>query len=152
MPPSILKPKVCDPTRSVPRWRYPLIEIQVSSPNNSSLSKNHPNLHSKTTTSTPKIFSHNQNISSNPPPLHPSAHQIRIENPICEWKNPLLSTHVLLAKTRKKPHSTALFPADLLDFRPYNHNFVWNNPLCRCVSTYLYVLKKKTGGKDYVRK
>ena len=60
--------------------------------------------------------------------------------------NARISPHTFSWQRPEKSPSAALSPADLFDFRPLDLYFVWKNPLYRCVSTYLYVLKKKTGG------
>ena len=124
--------------RSVPRWKYPLIEIQVSSPNTSPLSKNHPILHSKTITSTPKTSSPHQNPSSNPPPLLPQHIKLESKHPFANGKT-RISPHTFSWQRPGKSPSAALFPADLLDFHPLDRYFGWKNPLKSPMQMCIYI-------------
>lgn len=98
----------------------------------------------KITISTPKTSSPHQN----PPHPHPPQHiKLESKTPSANGKT-RISPHTFSWRKPGKSPSMLPSPAALLNFRPLDQYFVWKNPLYRCVSTYLYVLKKKTGGKS----
>jgi hypothetical protein len=85
-------------------------------------------------------------IKSPSPP--PSTYQTRIETPICEWKFPHLSTHSLLAKTRKTPLSSPLSRRSPR-FSPIGSVFrLEKSPIQMCIYISICVEKKDWGRKS----
>ena len=106
--------------REGPRWRYLIIEIQMSRSSGSTISKNHscpltifstpPSLktHPKSTRKTQTPLQNHYHPIKKYPRFRPSRGQTGLETPICEW-NSLYFSHTFPGKRLgKNPQS---FPA-----------------------------------------